>query len=168
MHVIMFKRFSIWYFFECCSEWIEECYRLRIFFESFKLFFPVVYPFSFSHIFLPNCFLSLSSGCWYVFVHSTLTCGWNFLSLFWNVQFCQYCLILFRYLFSLPSFVCIIWFISSSCIVCFICRVAFLFTFHFFICLIRFPCFRRFLICFSSRISHSGFEYLFVYFRGTD
>ena len=37
----------------------------------------------------------------------------------------------------------------------------------FFLCLIIFACFRRFLICVCSLISHPGFEFLFASFMGT-
>ena len=47
-------------------------------------------------------------------------------SLFWNVLFCLYSLILSWYPFSPPPFVSTFWFISWSCIICFNC-VAFFF-----------------------------------------
>ena len=36
--------------------------------------------------------------------------------------------VFFQYLFSLPSFICTVWFISLSCTVCFTCWVAFFFV----------------------------------------
>ena len=49
----------------------------------------------------------------------------RYFSLFWNVIFCLYSFILSQYLFSLPYFVSIFWFISSSCISCFSSWVTF-------------------------------------------
>ena len=90
-------------------------------------------------------------------------------SLFWNVLFCLHCFTLYRYLFNLPSFASIFWFISLSFIVIFLmllfpfCLKRFL---RFFVCFIIFACCQRFLICLSSRISHPGFEFMFVLFLG--
>ena len=81
-----------------------------------------------SYIFLQNCFVSLSSSWWYAFVQSAPYFLVELFSLFWNILFYLYCLILSRYLFSLPSFVSTFWFISSSCIVCFTCWIAFFFS----------------------------------------
>ena len=104
------------------------------------------------HILLQNCSASLASSCWYAFVSSPSSCWLNFLSLFRNVLFCLYCFTLSWYLFNLPSFASSFWFISSSCIVIFSC-VAFSFLYQyipaFFLCLIIFACFCRFLSAFS-------------------
>ena len=59
--------------------------------------------------------LHLSSGCWYLLMHSPLA---ELFSLF-RMSFFLYCFILSRCLFSLPSFAITFWFIFSSCIVCF-------------------------------------------------
>ena len=78
MNAIMAWRFPIWYFFECCSEWVKVYFLLRCFFEYFKLFSHVVDPFGFSVMFpyfsaklffpclpvfgLSSCILSLLAG----------------------------------------------------------------------------------------------------------
>ena len=81
----------------------------------------------------------------------------------------QYCFNLCRYLFNLPSFASIFWFISSCCFVIFSC-VAFSFmSLHdltFFLCLIILAYFRRFFICVSNRISHPGFDFFLMLFMG--
>ena len=114
-----------------------------------------------------NCFVSLSSGGWYIFMHCPCTCSRIFSFLESPALF-----VLFqssRYVFSLPSFA------STFClfhkIVCFVLTVVFLFFFL--------PnMFQRFssvlsfslvvgdiFICIFSRISHPGFEFLFVFIR---
>ena len=102
--------------------WIDFSPSVLLHFSYFS------YPFGFSvmfYLFLyfaPKLFCSLSSGCWYIFVHSSLR---FFFSLFWNILFGMYYFILSRYLFCLPSFASNFWFISSSCFTC----VAFSFCF---------------------------------------
>ena len=75
--------------------------------------------------------------------------------------------ILSRYLFSIPSSTSTFWFISSSCIFCFIC-IAFLYLSKpipaFFLCFIIFVSYRRLLISVSYQISHPCFGFLFVFF----
>ena len=75
-----------------------------------------------------------------------------------------------RYLFNLPSFASSFWFIFSSCFVI-LTWIAFPFLSQhvpvFFFCLIIFACFHGFLTCVSSRISHLGFDFLLVPFKGT-
>ena len=73
-----------------------------------------------------------------------------------------------RYHFSLPSFAIYFWFISSSLfnLFCYIFFSSQDFP-AFSLCVIIFACCRRFLLCVSSWIRYSGFEYLFVFFRGT-
>ena len=59
------------------------------------------------------------------------------------------------------------WYISSSCIVSFswvVFSFLFLFISAFFFCFITFSCFRRFSIWVSSRNSHLGFDFSFVFF----
>ena len=94
--------------------------------------------FNFSCIRLLICFSVISPTCWLYF-----------LSLFWNVLFCQYCFTLCQYLFNLPSFACTFRFISSSCIVIFSC-IAFSFLSLYvptlFFCFIVLTCFRRFFL----------------------
>ena len=56
--------------------------------------------------FTPNFFCLFFPGCWFIFLHPPLL--WNFLSLFWKVLFCLYCLfvlpvLLSRCPLSLPS-----------------------------------------------------------------
>ena len=138
-------RFPIWYFFECCSQWID------------------------SHILLRNCFASFSSCCWYVFVHfpyllvefSFIVLECPVLSVLFDSTSVSYCLTSFANTFR---------FISSNCIACFICSVAFLFSsqyiLDFFLCLSIFAC-CRFRICVYSLISKPGIDFLVVFFRGT-
>ena len=113
------------------------------------------------HILLQNCSVSLASGCC---ISPNLLV--EFFMLFWNVLFCLYCFTLCRYLFNLSSFASIFWFISSSCIIIFSC-VVFFFLFQHVSAFFLFVCFRILFICVSNRISHSGFDFLFVLFRGT-
>ena len=54
--------------------------------------------FSWLPYFVPNRWVSLESDCWKVFISSPPTCWLNFLSLLWNVLFCQYCFTLYWYL----------------------------------------------------------------------
>ena len=100
-----------------------------------------------------------------------LFAGRFFFSLFWNVVFCLYCLILFRYLFSLSAYTSNFWFISSCYIVWYNSCVCFFFFLSqhipaFLFSLIIFAC-CRFRISVSSLIPHPRFEFLFVFFRGT-
>ena len=171
----MARRFPVWYFFERCSERIEVYSRLYCFFDSFN-FFPMLLIHSAffvmslsSHILLENCFVSLSSGCGCALVHSPLFAGRLIFRCFGISYFI--CIVLFCLgTFCLPSFACTFWFISSSCMVCFNCCIAFLFSFQpipaSFLCFIIFACCRRFVMCVSSRIFHPGFEFLFVFFLG--
>ena len=124
MYAIMAWRFSIWYIFQCCSEW-------RSFFECFQLFFHVAYPFGFSFIFssflyfAPNIFpfivirslVSLRAFSRYLLVGFFSRC-------FGFVYSVLSCLSIF---FDLLSFASTFWFIFSSCIVYFRCVV---FTFR--------------------------------------
>ena len=50
LYAMMIKRFQIRYYFECCSKLIDVHFRFG-FFESFKLFFHVAYPFNYFVIF---------------------------------------------------------------------------------------------------------------------
>ena len=97
--------------------------------------------------------------------------GRIFFSLFWNVLFGLYNLILSRYVFNLPSFASILLLIFSSGIVCFTCVAFFFFSSQhmpaFFLYLIILACWRRFLICVSSQISQPGSEFLFVFLKRT-
>ena len=121
-------------------------------------------------ILLKNCSASLASVCWYAFVSSPPTCWYSFLSLFLNVLFCQYCFTLSRDLFNDHQYF-LICFLKFNCFVfLFYLCYFFLFSQHvpaFFLCFIIFACFHRFLICFSSRISHQDFEFLLVLFTGS-
>ena len=45
--------FGIFFFFECCSKWINVYIRLRTFFNSLQLFFHFAYPFCFFVMILP-------------------------------------------------------------------------------------------------------------------
>ena len=147
--------------FQRCTEWIDVHFSLR----SFNSFTMLLIRSLDCHILPQNCFASLASGCWYVFVLSPPTWWSNFLSLFWNVLFRSYCLTLSRFLFNLPSFTSTFWFISSSCIIIFT-FVAFSFLSQHVPAFFIFAYRRIFPICVSCRIYHSGFECLFVALRG--
>ena len=74
----MARRFPIWYFLHCCTEWIDLYFCLTPFFNSFWLFFFMlfIYPAFLlsslrSYMLLQNCFVSLSSVWWCAFVPST-------------------------------------------------------------------------------------------------
>ena len=115
----------------------------------------------FDHVlFVPIFFTNLF--CFLIFGMSTC----RIFSLFWYVLFCLYCFTLSHYVLNLPSFVSSFRFISLSCFVCFTC-VAFSFLSQhvpaFFLWFIIFAC-CRFFICISGRISHPGFEFLFLFF----
>ena len=118
MYTIKARSFPVWHFFECRSEWINVYIRLRAFFDSLQFF---------------SCCLSIRHFCYdpsvpilcskIVLPHLHPVAGLSshflpLLSLFWKVLFCLYCMVLFRYLFSFPSFASTFWFISSSCIFC--------------------------------------------------
>ena len=96
-------------------------FPLSGFISALLVFFSYWYPFSIfvmffgCHILVQNRSISFASVCWYVFVSTTPSCWWNFLSLKWNVLFCPYCFTLCRYFFNLPSFASAFLFISSSC-----------------------------------------------------
>ena len=105
MHVIISWRFPIRYFFSIA---LSESMRIFHFNPSSSpsnsfsmlLFHSVFLLCSLrSHILLPNCFLSLSSGC----ILPELT-QWIFFSLFWNISFCLHCFTLSRYLLTHLSF----------------------------------------------------------------
>ena len=109
------------------SLWMNQCvYRLEAFFDTLQVFFNVGNPFGFwlsslrSHTLLQNRFASFASCCRTVVALYPLLDG-IFISLFWKGLFCLYCLVLFRYFFSFPSFASTFWFISSSCIFCCSC-----------------------------------------------
>ena len=114
----MARRFPIWYFFFIVT--LSESRYIFAFGSSLSpccslpmMFIHSAFLLSYlsSHILLQNCFASFVSGCWYVFVHQPPACWKNFLSLLLNILFYLYCLILFQYLFSLPSSVSTFWFI---------------------------------------------------------
>ena len=118
MYAIMFSHFPNLLLFCFCS-----------FFESFKLF--VLSTFQLCslgcHICPQNCFLSLSSACWYVFSSLLLV----------DIFFCDFGMPCFVYIFtqsqylsSFSSLASIFWFISLGCIVCFSCVVFFFMSQH--------------------------------------
>ena len=155
--------------------WIEVYSYLQAFFETLKLFFHFVNPFGFFIMISPFPYFAPKLFCFpclrlLVCLARSLFIRWkNFLSLFWNALFCQYCLILCWYLFNLPPFASTLWFISSSFIVSSYC-VAFRFTSQyilaFFLWCTIFTCL-RFLIPVFSLISHPSFEFLLELFRET-
>ena len=157
------------FFFEWYSARIDVYFCLWAFFQFLQFFSMLFIHSAFllwslrSHILVQNCFASLAFGCWYVFAPSPLTSWYNFLSLFWNVQFCLYYLILSWYLFSLRSFA------STFCCIVSSIRVALLFSSQHILAFSYnpsiFACYRIFLICLSSEISHPGFKCLFVFLK---
>ena len=138
---------------------------LCLFFQSLQLFVHV-YPFSLSFItstcsyFVPKLFCFRRIRLWECLRTFSPTCRESFLLLFWNALFCLDCLILYQYVFSVPSFAGTFWFICSRCIVPFNC-VALRFSY-----LSIFACCQSFPICLSGQISHSGFQFLLEFFRG--
>ena len=87
-----------------------------------------------------------------------------------NFLFSLYSTILSQYLFSLPLLASTFWFISSTCIMSFSSWVAFCFPPILFLgsssVLSSLPVVIDFFICVSSRMSHPGFKFLFVFFKG--
>ena len=114
--------------------------------------------FSFSYIRVFGLFCVIFPSCWY-----------NFLSLFWNLPF--YLCWFYHLSLSFLSF-----FIPQNLLFNCLLLHHFFLVLHFPYCLNmfqcfpffhHFACFRSFLICAFSRISHLGFEFLFVLFKGT-
>ena len=160
----MALRFPIWYFFECCSEWIFK--SLQLFFHIYQFSFSVI--FSLFPYFVPKLFCFLFIWlllCLCAFSYYLLV---EFHSSFWNVLFYLYFFILSQYLFRLPPLTSYFWFISSSWIVCFNHCIDFLFLSQnipaFFLHLRIFVCCHRFLIIVSSLISHPYSKFLSVFF----
>ena len=96
-----------------------------------------------------------------------LTVGRIFLCFFffWNVLFCLYCLVLSRYLFSLPSFASIFGWSPQDLFTR--CRAFSVSSEN--VLMFRFTilaCCRSLLICDSSVSSHSDFDFLPVVFKG--
>ena len=124
--------FPLWYIFECCSEWIEVYFGLRCFFNVFSfpcclsiqfcVMFPL-FPYFDPKLFCFSIFRLF--GCVGAFIPYLLV---ELLSLFWNVLFFLYYIILSQYLSSLPSFASTVRFISSSCIFCFNWCITFCFS----------------------------------------
>ena len=119
-------------------------------FSSFRYFTPK----SFRFVVIP---LLLCAGTFIPYLQTVCF----FFFIFLECSVCLNCFILFRYLFSLPSFVSIFWLISLSCMVL---LVELLFSFRpnikSFSALLIFACCRFFLMCVSSRISHPAFGFL--------
>ena len=124
--------------------------------RSSDSFPPWYYPFGFSFMLSSFSYFTSKLFCflvirllWCIRAFSPLVAGRIFFPLFWDVPFCLYYLILFWYLFSLPSFASTFRFISSSCIVCSICCVAFFFSCCqvplFYLILISFACYSSLL-----------------------
>ena len=103
---------------------------------------------------------------WCVNSFTVLYQRYKFLVFIIIIKFCLYYLTLFLYFLSLISFTNIFWFISSSCVVIFVCSCLFgVFSFSWvpvcFTFLSSFACYRSFFICPSSLISHPYFIVLF-------
>ena len=86
----------------------------------------ICYVLSVSTSYIKTVSFLLRSSCFFFFIfgHSP-SCWKTFLSLFCYVLFCLYFCTLSRNLLSLPSFDNIFWFISSSCVVRFVCSCRF-------------------------------------------
>ena len=122
------------------------------------------------YILFQNCFVCLSFTCWYVSVYSPRYALVEFFfRSFWYALYFSALFILSRYIFSLPSFTCIVWFISLSCIVYF-------YLCCFFLCCLKIQrsslvlsCLLvvKFLVCVSNRKSNPGFEFQFLFFIET-
>ena len=131
------------------------------FINSFSILFIHSTFLLYSHILLQNCFYIL-----HVFPYLQVEFSFIFFR-----KSCFVCIIWSscRYLFSLPSFTRSFWFITSSFIVCSNC-IAFLISsqhiFALFFCLSVFVCCWKFSICVYRLISHPGFEFLVVFFKG--
>ena len=129
-------------------------------FSLFPYFAPKLFCFLFIRLL---CLRTFSTYLLIEFVLFVLECPGN-------VLFCLECVILSRYLFSLPYFACTFWLIFSSCNFCFT-YVAFFFSSQhilaFSLCLIIFACCHKLLICVSNRFSHQRFEFLFLLSMGT-
>ena len=91
-----------------------------------------------------------------------------FLSLFWKVLFYLYCLTLFRYFWSLPSFINIFCFISLCWFLRLVWYVILIISFHHILKCFSFfsifSCCRNLFAYPSSLISHPGFAFLFRFF----
>ena len=137
---------------------------------SLRFFFVLFFCYDRSvPIFCSKMFLSPSHPVVGMFapILSLLSCL-NFLTVFWNILFYLYCLVLSRYLFSLPSFASTFWLISLSCIFHSSCHASSASSeYIFFLYFSIFTCCRSFLICDFNLSSHTGFDFLFVVSKGT-
>ena len=147
--------------------------HLRAFFLRSQLCFHVVYPFGIFVMIFPFTYLAQKSSCLFriqlLVCHRPFTPYFRiFFRCFGTSCFFMYCLVLSRYLFSLPSFAIIFCLVSSSFIFRSSCR-SFLVSpeciliFYFSI----FACCHRFLIFDSILSSLLSFDFLSVVFRGT-
>ena len=136
--------------------------HLTAFFEHSQLCFHVVYPFGFFVMisqfpyFAPKffCISRIQLLLLHPFSPYLLV---EFFSLFWNILFCLYCLVLSWYLFTLPSFASINLIFRSS-------RRGFFSVSSESILMFRFSiltCCRNF-ICDFSQSSHPSFNFLSV------
>ena len=88
--------FQVWYYFECCYEWIKVYFHLRSPYQSFWLFSYLAYPFGFSVMF--SSFPYFAPKLFWFLVVRLLVCLRAFspyllvifFSLFWNVLFYLY------------------------------------------------------------------------------
>ena len=81
--------------------------RVRAFFDCLQFFFHVIYTFGLLLKFFLFPYLDLKLCCFLytrLLMFRPLTCLQNFLSLFWKVLFCLYCLILPWHILSLYIF----------------------------------------------------------------
>ena len=150
---------------------VNRYFCFRTIFEYFSLFCQIVYPFGFFVVFLVaisffqivrfllHPILGMFSYHLPPFVDRT------FFRCFGMSYFVPYYFTFRWYLFNLPSFASTFWFISSSCIVNFLC-VAFSFLSLHVPVSFLFGMFSYIFFRVSSRISPLGFEFFFVLFEG--
>ena len=121
-----------------------------------------------SHILLKICIVSLSSDCWCIFLHPPPTCRRNIFRCFG--MSCFVCIVLSCLdIFLVFCQYLLIYFLKRYCL--FYLLHCFLFspqnTPPFSSVLSFFSCCHRFLISVSRRISHTGFEFRFMFFNWT-
>ena len=173
VHAIEARGFPVWYFLSVAvstsrcistlglSSSIQNSVCTLIIHSTFFMIFPCTY-------FAPKSFCLVRIRLLLCLRPSPPPLVGRIFSLFWKVLFCPYYLVLYRYLFLLPSFASSFWLNSSSCILRSSCRAfAPSSEYIFFLCFIAFACCRSFLNCDSNLCSHPGFDFLSMVFRGT-
>ena len=114
------------YFFECCSKWFLEYVDLRSKLESLPFFSHVINQPAFllcsfcSHTLPQKCFVSFTSVCWIVLVHS-LSNRWSNFFFYFGIFYFASIAWTFLGIFWVFSFANIFWFVSLRCIVRLVC-----------------------------------------------